>query len=90
KVSEALVDVLITWDPLVIGHSDAVQKKYSTELFAIYNALESNMEKIAHESDKDTKRKKSLRSEESQSLLGAQIEKCEYDTFWMDPDAIYK
>ena len=48
------------------------------------------MEKIAHETYKNIKRKKSFRFEESKSFLGGKIEKFEYETFWIDSDAIYK
>lgn len=90
KVYDALVDVLRNCEPLVIEHFDAIQKKYSKELFTIYNSLESIMEKIAHETYKNIKRKKSIRFEESKSLFGEKIEKFEYETFWIDSDAIYK
>ncbi|AGR76624.1 GTP-binding protein (dynamin domain) [Aliarcobacter butzleri 7h1h] len=90
KVYDALVDVLKNCEPLVIEHFDAIQKKYSKELFTIYNSLESIMEKIAHETYKNIKRKKSIRFEESKSLFGEKIEKFEYETFWIDSDAIYK
>ncbi|MFW2611791.1 dynamin family protein [Aliarcobacter butzleri] len=90
KVYDALVDVLKNCEPLVIEHFDNIQKKYSKELFTIYNSLESIMEKIAHETYKNIKRKKSIRFEESKSLFGEKIEKFEYETFWIDSDAIYK
>ncbi|MCG3651243.1 dynamin family protein [Aliarcobacter butzleri] len=90
KVYDALVDVLKNCEPLVIENFDNIQKKYSKELFAIYNSLESIMEKIAHETYKNIKRKKSIRFEESKSLFGEKIEKFEYETFWIDSDAIYK
>ncbi|MEV9614970.1 dynamin family protein [Aliarcobacter butzleri] len=90
KVYDALVDVLKNCEPLVIEHFDTIQKKYSKELFTIYNSLESIMEKIAHETYKNIKRKKSIRFEESKSLFGEKIEKFEYETFWIDSDAIYK
>lgn len=90
KVYDALVDILKNCESLVIEHFDNIQKKYSKELFTIYNSLESIMEKIAHETYKNIKRKKSIRFEESKSLFGEKIEKFEYETFWIDSDAIYK
>ena len=39
---------------------DNIYKKYSKELFTIYNSLESVMEKIAHETFKNIKRKKGV------------------------------
>ncbi|MFY4783687.1 hypothetical protein ACOTWN_10830, partial [Aliarcobacter butzleri] len=59
-----LVDVLKNCEPLVIVHYDAIQKKYTKELFTIYNSLESIMEKNAHETYKNIKRKKTIRFEE--------------------------
>ena len=48
------------------------------------------MEKIAHETYKNIKKKTSNRFEESKSFLGGKIEKFEYETFWIDSDSIYK
>ena len=48
------------------------------------------MDKIANETFKNIKRKKAIRFEESKSLFGEKIEKFEYETFWIDSDAVYK
>lgn len=90
KVYDALVDVLKNCEPIVIEHLENIQKRYSKELFNIYNSLEAIMEKIAHETYKNIKRKKSIRFEESKGLFGEKIEKFEYETFWIDSDTIYK
>lgn len=48
------------------------------------------MEKIAHESYKNIKKRSAIRYEESKGFLGEKIEKFSYETFWIDSDAIYK
>ena len=90
KVYDALVDVLKSCEPKVIEHFENIHKKYSKELFNIYNSLESIMEKIAHETYKNIKRKKAYRFEESKGFLGEKIEKFQFETFWIDSDAVYK
>ncbi|WP_198304664.1 dynamin family protein [Arcobacter vandammei] len=90
KVYDALVNVLESCETKVDEAFENIHKRYSKELFSIYNSLEAVMEKIANETFKNIKRKKSLRFEESKSLFGEKIEKFEYETFWIDSDAVYK
>ncbi len=90
KVYDALVEILESCEPRVLEAFDNIYKKYSNELFTIYNSLESVMDKIAHETFKNIKRKKSTRFEVSKSLFGEKIEKFDFETFWVDSDAIYK
>jgi GTP-binding protein EngB required for normal cell division len=90
KVYDVLIDVLKACEPKVIEQFENIHKKYSKELFNIYNSLETIMEKIAHETYKNIKRKSAFRFEESKSFLGGKIEKFQYETFWIDSDAIYK
>jgi GTP-binding protein EngB required for normal cell division len=90
KVYDVLIDVLKACEPKVIEQFENIHKKYSKELFNIYNSLETIMEKIAHETYKNIKRKPAFRFEESKSFLGGKIEKFQYETFWIDSDAIYK
>ena len=90
KIYDVLVDVLKDCENKVIEHFENIYKKYSKELFNIYNSLETIMEKIAHETYKNIKKKTSNRFEESKSFLGDKIEKFEYETFWIDSDSIYK
>jgi predicted GTPase len=90
KIYDVLIDTLKACEDNVIAHFENIHKKYSKELFNIYNSLETIMEKIAHETYKNIKRKTSFRFEESKSFLGGKIEKFQYETFWIDSDAIYK
>lgn len=90
KVYDALVEILESCEPRVLEAFDDIYKKYSKELFNIYNSLESVMEKIANETFKNIKRVKSTRYEVVKSIFGEKIEKFEYETFWIDSDAIYK
>ncbi|WP_026803139.1 dynamin family protein [Aliarcobacter lanthieri] len=90
KVYDALIEILDSCEPRVVEAFDNIHKKYSKELFSIYNSLEDIMEKIAQETFKNIKRKKASRFEESKSLFGGKIEKFEYESFWIDSDAVYK
>ncbi|MFA9372718.1 MAG: dynamin family protein [Poseidonibacter sp.] len=91
-VYDALVNVLKSCEPTVVSAFDNIQKKYSKELFTIYNSLETIMEKIANETFKNIKRKTSFRFEESKGsfLKSEKIQKIEFQTFWIDSDSIYK
>lgn len=91
-VYDSLIDILMQTEPKVKEAFDAIHKKYSKELFTIYNSLESIMEKIAHETYKNIVRKKAIRFEESKGgfLKGEKIEKVEYETYWINADNIYK
>ena len=90
KVYDALSDALYACQDKAVDAFENIHKKYSKELFNIYNSLETVMEKIAQETYKNIKRKKSIRFEESKSLFGGKIEKFEYETFWIDSDTVYK
>ena len=90
KIYDVLVDILKDCENKVLEHFENIYKRYSKELFNIYNSLETIMEKIAHETYKNIKKKTSNRFEESKSFLGGKIEKFEYETFWIDSDSIYK
>lgn len=90
KIYDALIEVLKGCESSVIEHFENIHKKYSKELFSIYNSLESIMEKIAHETYKGIKKRTSNRFEETKSFLGAKIEKYDYETYWIDSDSIYK
>ena len=68
KIYDVLVDVLKDCENKVIEHFENIYKKYSKELFNIYNSLETIMEKIAHETYKNIKKKTSNRFEESKSF----------------------
>ncbi|MGA1933716.1 dynamin family protein [Arcobacter sp. YIC-464] len=91
-VYDALSNILKNCEDSVIEAFDNIHKKYSKELFTIYNSLEAIMEKMAHETYKNIKRKKAYRFEESKGgfLKSEKIEKVEYETYWIDADNIYK
>ena len=90
KIYDVLIDILKDCENKVIEQFENIYKRYSKELFNIYNSLEAIMEKIAHETYKNIKKKTSTRFEESKTFLGGKIEKFEYETFWIDSDSIYK
>lgn len=90
KIYDALIEILKGCENSVIEHFENIHKKYSKELFNIYNSVETIMEKIAHETYKNIKKKPAFRFEETKSFLGAKIEKFDYETFWIDSDSIYK
>jgi GTP-binding protein EngB required for normal cell division len=90
KIYDALIEVLKGCETNVIEHFENIHKKYSKELFNIYNSLETIMEKIAHETYKGIKKKTATRFEETKSFLGAKIEKYDYETYWIDSDSVYK
>ncbi|MDD2896412.1 MAG: dynamin family protein [Aliarcobacter sp.] len=90
KIYDALIEILKGCENSVIEHFEGIYKKYSKELFNIYNSVETIMEKIAHETYKNIKKKSAYRFEETKSFLGAKIEKFDYETFWIDSDSIYK
>ncbi|MDX3958805.1 dynamin family protein [Aliarcobacter skirrowii] len=90
KVYDALVEVLTNTEEKVLKAFDEILSKYSKDLFTIYNSLISVMEKIAHETFKNIKTKKAFRFDESKNFFGEKIEKVEYETYWIDSDAVYK
>jgi len=91
-VYDALCDILKSCEDKVVAAFEDIHKKYSKELFTIYNSLESIMEKVAHETYKNIERKPAIRFEESKSgfLKSEKIEKIEFETFWINADNIYK
>ncbi len=91
-VYEALYEVLENTSPKVLNAFDEIQKKYSKELFTVYNSIESIMEKIANEIFNNIKTKKATRVETSTSgfLKSQKVEQIEYEALWIDADNIYK
>lgn len=91
-VYDALCSVLKSCEDETISAFEDIHKKYSKELFTIYNSLETIMEKIANETFKNIKRKTNVRFEESKGgfLKSEKIEKFDYETFWIDSDNVYK
>ena len=91
-VYDALTSVLKSCEDDTIQAFEEIHKKYSKELFTIYNSLETIMEKIANETFKNIKRKTNIRFEESKGgfLKSEKIEKFDYETFWIDSDNVYK
>ncbi len=91
-VYDSLIDILKVKEAPINDAFDNIHKKYSQELFNVYNSLESIMEKIANETFKNVKRVQSHRYEETKGsfLASDKIEKVEYDTFWIDSDNVYK
>lgn len=90
KIYDALIEVLKGCENSVLEHFENIYKKYSKELFNIYNSLETIMEKIAHETYKGIKKRTATRFEETKSFIGLKIEKYDYETYWIDSDSIYK
>jgi len=91
-VYDALIDLLEDCEEEVLEEFEDIYKRYSKDLYTIYNSLESIMDKIAHESYKNIKSKSSHRFQESKGsfLSGDKIEKFEYTSYWIDSDNIYK
>ena len=91
-VYDSLIDILKVNETPIIEAFDNIHKKYSKELFSVYDSLEQIMDKISNETFKNVKRIQSTRYEEVKgSFLGSdKIEKVNYDTFWIDSDNIYK
>ncbi len=90
-VFDSLTEILKTAEDDVIANFDEIHKTYSKELFGVYNALETIMEKMAHETYKNIKTQKAHRFEEKSGFLSKDnFEKVEYDTYWIDSDNVYK
>jgi predicted GTPase len=91
-VYDALIDILESSENEILDEFENIYKKYSKDLYTIYNSLESIMDKIAHEAYKNIKNKSSVRFQESKGsfLSGDKIEKFEYTSYWIDSDNIYK
>ena len=64
-VYDALIDVLSSCENEVLEEFENIYKKYSKDLFTIYNSLESIMDKISHEAYKNIKEKQAYRFQES-------------------------
>lgn len=90
KIYDALIEVLKGCEINVLEHFENIHKKYSKELFNIYNSLVTIMEKIAHETYKGIKKRTANRFEETKSFIGSKIERYDYETYWIDSDSIYK
>jgi len=91
-VYDALIDLLEDCEEEVLEEFEDIYKRYSKDLYTIYNSLESIMDKIAHEAYRNIKSKSSHRFQESKGsfLSGDKIEKFEYTSYWIDSDNIYK
>jgi len=91
-VYDALIDILENSENEILEEFENIYKKYSKDLFTIYNSLESIMDKISHDAYKNIKSKTAHRFQESKGsfLSGDKIEKFEYTTYWIDSDNIYK
>jgi len=90
-VYNSLSEILETAEPEVLEAFDNIHKTYSKQLFDIYNALESIMEKMAHETYKNIKKQKAYRYERKSGFLHKDsFEEIEYDTYWIDSDNVYK
>ncbi len=88
----SLIDILTLAEEKILLAFDETHKKYSKDLYNIYNSLEAIMEKIASETYKNVKRIPAIRYQEKKGnfLTGTKIEKVEYETFWIDSDNVYK
>ncbi|MDC0933820.1 dynamin family protein [Arcobacteraceae bacterium] len=91
-VYDALIDLLENSEAEVLEEFENIYKRYSKDLYTIYNSLESIMDKVAQEAYKNIKSKSSSRFQESKGsfLSGDKIEKFEYTSYWIDSDNIYK
>jgi predicted GTPase len=91
-VYDALCNVLKSCEDNIISQFEEIHKRYSKELFTIYNSLESIMDKIANETYKNIQRKTAFRFEEKEKgfLKTEKIEKVEYETYWINSDNIFK
>ena len=90
-VYDSLSEILKDAEEDILTSFDEIYKTYSKELFNIYNALESIMEKMAHETYKNIKKQSAFRYEEQSGFLSKdKFEKIEYETYWIDSDNVYK
>ncbi|MGB7400982.1 MAG: dynamin family protein [Arcobacter sp.] len=90
-VYDKLIEILKSSENDVLNALDNIHKKYSKELFAIYNSLEAIMEKMAHETFKNIKTVKANRYENKTGFLNKEnYAKIEYNTYWIDSDNVYK
>ena len=90
-VYDSLYEILENSEEEILEKFDSIHKTYSKELFNIYNSLESIMEKMAHETYKNVKKKTTKRYEKKSGFLGKEsFEEVEYETYWIDSDNVYK
>jgi len=91
-VYDALINILEECEDEVLAEFEDIYKRYSKDLYTIYNSLESIMDKIAQEAYKNIKSKPAHRFQESKGsfLSGDKIEKFEYTSYWIDSDNVYK
>ena len=90
-VYDSLVEILQECEKEVLEAFDSIHKKYSKELYSIYNSLEAIMEKMAHETHKNIKTTKAYRYENKSGFLNKQnFAQIEYQTYWIDSDNVYK
>lgn len=90
-VYDNLIEILTSLETEILSALDNIHKKYSKELFNIYNSLETIMEKMAHETYKNIKTVKTHRYENKSGFLNKEnYAKIEYNTYWIDSDNVYK
>ena len=90
-VYNSLIEILKNTQGEITTAFDDIYKVYSKELFGVYASLERIMEKISNETYKQIKTNKAYRYEEKSSFLSKdKFEKIEYETYWIDSDAVYK
>ena len=91
-VYDSLIDILKVNETPILQAFDNIHTKYSQELLNVFSSLEAIMDKISNETFKNVKRVRATRYEETKGsfLSSDKIEKVEYDTFWIDSDAVYK
>ncbi|NQY20175.1 MAG: dynamin family protein [Campylobacteraceae bacterium] len=90
-VYNSLIEILENTQNEITTAFDDIYKVYSKELFGVYASLERIMEKISNETYKQIKTNKAYRYEEKSSFLSKdKFEKIEYETYWIDSDAVYK
>ncbi len=90
-VYNSLTEILADAQNEILEAFDNIHKTYSKQLFDIYNALISIMEKMAHETYKNIKKQKAHRYEKRSGFLHKDsFEEIEYETYWIDSDNVYK
>ncbi len=91
-VYDSLIDILKVNESPIMEAFDNIHTRYSKELLNVFTSLEAIMDKISNETFKNVKRVPATRYEETKGsfLSSDKIEKVEYDTFWIDSDAVYK
>ncbi|AXH10626.1 ATP-binding protein [Malaciobacter halophilus] len=89
---DSLIEILKSKEEAILEAFDNIHKKYSKDLFNIYNSLETIMEKMASETFKNVKKITDYRYQEKKGkfLTSDKIEKVEFTTYWIDSDNVYK